>query len=115
MATATQQQMSFVDMTIESCRDCRDICVETVFHAMQLGGEFSQMDVLGVLMDCAGIAELSERYMLRGSPYFRRIAPSTIEVCESAARMCDTVQGDAFFRTCARSCRRCADNLSQIG
>ena len=109
-----KSNMEFVDRTIQSCRDCRDICVETVFHGIKMGGERSQMDVLGVLMDCAGICELSERFMLRGSPYFRRIAPSVIEICESCARTCDTIRGDEFFSTCGRNCRNTAENLRQL-
>ncbi len=115
MMSVSQQQMDFVDKTIESCKDCRDICTESIFHCIRVGGELSQMDVLGVLMDCAEICKMSEHFMLRGSPYFRRMVPSVVQVCESTAKMCDTIREDAFLSTCASSCRRCAENLSQIG
>ncbi len=114
MATMTKTQISYVEKTIESCRDCRDICEETIFYAINRGGELAQMDVLGVLMDCAGASKLSEKMMLRGSPYFRRLAPSVIEICEACATMCDTVPRDNYFSTCANSARRCADNLKQL-
>jgi hypothetical protein len=109
-----QQAMDFVDKTIESCQDCRDICEESIVHCIKTGGELSQMDVLGVLMDCRDISALSVRFMLRGSPYFRHLAPTFIEVCEKCAEMCDTVSGDEFLSVCAKSCRRCADNVRQI-
>ena len=114
MATMTKAQISFVEKMIESCRDCHDICEETIFYAINKGGDLAQMDVLGVLMDCAGSTALSGKMILRGSPYFRRMAPSVIEICESCAAMCDTVPGDNYFRTCANSARRCADNLKQL-
>ena len=110
-----RSNLEFVDRTIASCRDTRDICVETVMHGIKMGGERSQMDVLGVLMDAAGIAELCERYMLRGSPYLRRIIPAADEVFDSAARTCDTIRGDEFFATAAKSLRHTASNLRQIG
>lgn len=104
----------FVDRTIQSCRDSHDICVETVTHGIRVGGERSQLDVLGPLLDAAGIARLSERYLLRGSPYFRKIAPSAIEILESAARTSETVREDEFFSTAARALRQSASNLRQI-
>ncbi|MBI0584070.1 MAG: hypothetical protein ISF22_07565 [Methanomassiliicoccus sp.] len=114
MATMTKEQISYVERTIESCRDCREICEETIFHAIRVGGETAQMDVLGVLMDCGGICKLSEKMMLRGSPYFRRMAPTVVDICEACATMCDTIAGDDYFSTCANSARRCADNLKQL-
>jgi hypothetical protein len=114
MATMTKAQISYVEKTIESCRDCREICEETIFHAIKTGGELGQMDVLGVLMDCAGSCNLSEKMMLRGSPYLRRLAPSVVEICEACAAMCDTVPNDNFFSTCANSARRCAENLKEL-
>jgi hypothetical protein len=114
MSTMTNAQISYVESTIESCRDCRDICEETIFYAINRGGDLAQMDVLGVLMDCAGSCALSEKMMLRGSPFLRRMVPSIVEICEACAKMCDTVPRDNYFRTCANSARRCADNLSQM-
>jgi hypothetical protein len=106
--------MNYVESTIESCRNCREICEETIFYAIKRGGDLAQMDVLGVLMDCAGSSNLSAKMMLRGSPYLRRMIPSVIEVCEACAAMCDTVPNDTYFSTCAKSARRCADNLKQM-
>lgn len=114
MATMTKAQISYVEKTIESCRDCHDVCEETIFHGIERGGELAQMDVLGVLMDCAGVCALSAKMMIRGSPYFRRMAPTVIEICERCAEMCDTVPRDNYFTTCANSARRCASNLKQM-
>jgi hypothetical protein len=60
MATITKAQISFVEELIESCGNCHDICEETIFHAITMGGDLAQMDVLGVLMDCAGSTALSK-------------------------------------------------------
>jgi hypothetical protein len=114
MATMTKEQINYVERTIESCRNCREICEETIFHAIRNGGETAQMDVLGVLMDCAGSCNLSEKMMLRGSPYLRRLAPAVVEICEACAVMCDTIPRDDYFSTCANSARRCANNLKQL-
>ncbi len=114
MATMTKAQISYVESTIASCRDCHDICEETIFYAINRGGELAQMDVLGVLMDCAGSCALAEKMMLRGSPFLRRLVPSVAEICEATAKMCDTVPRDNYFTTCANSARRCADNLRQM-
>lgn len=114
MATITRTQIGFVEELIESCRDCHDICEETIFYAINKGGDLAQMDVLGVLMDCAGSTALTKKMLLRGSPYLRRMAPAVIEICESCATMCDTVPRDNYFRTCANSARRCADNLRRL-
>jgi hypothetical protein len=110
----TKTQISYVESTIESCRNCREICEETIFYAINRGGDLSQMDVLGVLMDCAGACGLSEKMMLRGSPFLRRMAPAVVDICEATAKMCDTVPRDNYFSTCANSARRCADNLRQM-
>jgi hypothetical protein len=110
----TKEQTNYVEKTIESCRDCHEICEETIIHAIKSGGETAQMDVLGVLMDCAGSSKLSEKMMLRGSPYLRRVAPAAIEICEACAKMCDTIPGDDYFSTCANTARRCADNLKEL-
>lgn len=114
MATMTKEQINYVERTIESCRNCREICEETIYHAIRSGGETTQMDVVGVLMDCAGSCNLSEKMMLRGSPYLRQIAPAVVKICRACATMCDTIPRDEYFSTCANSARRCADNLEQL-
>jgi len=109
-----QSNRDFADRTIQSFRDCRDICVETTMHGINVGGERSQMDVLGVLMDCADVCEAGERFMLRGSPFFKLIAPGLAEICDNCAAVCDTIPGDEYFATAAKASRRAAGNVRQL-
>ena len=99
---------------IDECSSCRDICLETVTHCLQMGGRHAAADHIGALLDCADACELAAKYMLRSSSLHQSSCSMCADACDACARSCDTMGEDELMRRCAEECRRCADSCRQM-
>ena len=54
---------------IEECLNCHAVCTLTLQHCIASGGELTDVHLIGILLDCAEMAQTSANFMLRGSPY----------------------------------------------
>ncbi len=99
---------------IDECLDCHSICIETVTHCLQQGGEHADPTHIGLLLDCAESCQTSANFTLRNSKLHNRICGVCAEVCTSCADSCDSMGGEEFMKRCAESCRRCAESCRKM-
>lgn len=98
---------------IDECKSCHDVCLETISHCLELGGDHAAPAHIRLLMDCAEICETSANFMIRGSEVHGFTCATCAEICERCARECDRFD-DAFMKQCAEMCRRCAESCRQM-
>jgi hypothetical protein len=99
---------------IQNCQKCHTICLETLHHCTQKGGEHVTPDHLSMLLDCAQICETSADFMLRHSQFHSQTCEVCAEVCERCAEDCERFSGDSQMKACADICRRCAESCQEL-
>jgi hypothetical protein len=96
---------------ITNCSECHDICLATLQHCLQMGGEHSSVEHIRALMDCAQACDASRDFMLRGSGLHHDYCGACAKACERCAESCERIGGDdEVMRECAETCRRCAES-----
>lgn len=104
----TNQQMQ---ECISNCMTCHAVCLETIGHCLEMGGEHASAEHIGLLQDCAQICATSADFMLRMSSRHPQICGVCADVCEACAAECERLaDGSDFMRRCADACRRCAES-----
>lgn len=98
---------------IDECTNCHHVCLQTVQHCLEMGGEHAQASHIRLLADCAEICATSMDFMLRGSELSSSTCAACAEVCERCAQECERFDDD-FMRQCAEGCRRCAESCRQM-
>lgn len=93
---------------ITNCQDCHSICIETINHCLQMGGEHAEPAHIRLLMDCAQICQTSADFMLRMSDVHPQTCGVCADVCEMCAADCDRFGDDEVMKACADMCRKCA-------
>lgn len=100
---------------IQNCRDCHAICEQTIIHCLRQGGVHAASDHQRILQDCAQICQLSEDFMLRGSPFHTNVCSICAQICLRCAQSCEQIgNGDSQMKTCADLCRKCAQSCEQM-
>ena len=99
---------------IQNCRDCHNICMETIGHCLTMGGKHVEHTHLKSLLDCADTCRISADFMLRGSALYSRVCGLCAQACESCAASCEEFPNDALMKACAEQCRRCAASCSAM-
>ena len=95
---------------IRNCSECHDVCLQTVTHCLQRGGEHAAGEHVRLLLDCAQICRTSADLMLRGSDFHSATCAVCADVCTRCAAACEEM-GEAFkLSECAAACRRCAES-----
>jgi hypothetical protein len=104
---------------IEECLNCHAVCTLTLQHCIASGGgELTEVNLVGLLLDCAEMCQTSANFMLRGSPYHVITCGACAELCRACEEACRTVQGDEQLTHCADVCGSCAevcDRMAQMG
>jgi len=93
---------------IDDCHRCHDICLATVGHCLEMGGEHAEPDHIQLLLDCAEICQTSANFMLRTSDFHGQVCEVCAEVCERCAEDCERFEDDQAMQQCAEVCRNCA-------
>lgn len=99
---------------IQECQGCHAVCLETITHCLQKGGEHAEADHIRLMLDCAEICQTSANYMLRGSDLHTLTCGVCAEVCARCAQDCDRLGDDEMMRRCAEKCRRCAESCRRM-
>ena len=100
---------------IEDCLDCHRICLETVTHCLQRGGEHAESEHIRLLLDCAQICQTSADFMLRASPFHTRTCGICAEICRQCAEECARLGADdSTMQQCADLCRRCVESCMHM-
>ena len=104
---------------IEECLNCHAVCTLTLQHCIASGGgELTDVHLIGILLDCAEIAQTSANFMLRGSPYHVITCGACAELCRACEEACRGVRDDEQLSHCGDVCASCAescDRMSQMG
>lgn len=104
-----------MQMCIQNCTVCHQICLQTITHCLTKGGVHSAPEHIKTMMDCAEICETSANFMVRNSSLHTSTCRSCAEVCLECAESCEQmVDQDEVMKTCADICRRCADSCEKM-
>ena len=99
---------------IESCLNCHAVCTMTAQHCLVTGGEHADVNIVGVLLDCAEICQTSANFMVRGSPFHTTTCGACAEVCRACAEACRAFGGDEHMEHCADVCEACAQSCGAM-
>ncbi len=97
----------------QECHHCHDVCMETISHCLQMGGEHADPRHIQLLMDCAEICQTSANFMLRMSEFHGQTCGVCAEVCKRCAEDCERFD-DEMMRQCAEACRSCASSCREM-
>jgi len=114
MPTQTISPPREIQRCISDCMTCHRVCLETIPHALSMGGVHAHPDHIRMLMDCAQICQTSADFMIRGSPLHQRTCGVCAEICDQCANECERIGHDEQMRMCAEVCRRCAEICHQM-
>jgi len=92
---------------VEECVNCHAVCTMTMQHCLAVGGTHTEINLVGILLDCAEMCQTSANFMLRGSPYHVVTCAACAEVCRACAEACRSVEGDEQLDHCAEVCTAC--------
>ena len=99
---------------IQKCHSCHDVCLESVTHCLEMGGEHARPEHIRLLLDCAEICQTSANFMLRVSDLHTRTCAVCAEVCERCAQDCERFTDDRMMQQCAQICRSCAQSCREM-
>lgn len=109
------QMNSEMQQCITNCLNCHSVCLQTISHCLQMGGEHASPQHIGLLQDCVQICATSADFMLRMSQFHGDICGVCADVCEACAQDCERLaNGDQMMMSCAKACRRCADSCRRM-
>lgn len=104
-----------MDNCIQNCQNCHEVCLETISHCLEMGGEHASAEHIKLLQDCVQICQTSADFMIRGSDYHAPVCGACAEVCDACAKECESMaDGNDFMQRCADACRRCAESCRQM-
>ncbi len=103
-----------MQMCIQNCTLCYQICSLMITHCLEKGGAHSSPKHIQALQDCAGACAVSADFMIRGSDLHSRFCGVCAEACIACAVSCEALADDEMMKTCADVCRRCADSCQQM-
>ena len=93
---------------IENCRECHEVCQETLSYCLEEEGKHAESSHLATLLACAEICETSANFMTWGIDVHPQVCAVCAEMCRRCAESCARFEGDATMQHCAEVCRRCA-------
>jgi hypothetical protein len=99
---------------IAECQNCHNVCVETITHCLQKGGEHAGEAHIRLMLDCVEICQTSANFMLRGSEAHGRVCAICSIICEQCAQDCARFKDDAHMVRCAETCRLCAESCRRM-
>ena len=103
-----------MDQCIRDCTECHRVCVSTLRHCLEMGGEHAQAAHIALLQDCADMCQASATFMIRGSQFHSAHCAMCAQVCERCAEDCERFADDELMRECAEVCRRCAESCARM-
>lgn len=99
---------------IEECLNCHAVCTITFQHCLASGGDLTEVNLVGVLLDCEELCHTSAHFMLRGSPYHVITCGACAELCRACEEACRAVAGDDQLAHCADVCASCAESCDRM-
>jgi hypothetical protein len=90
------------------------VCTMTAQYCLTEGGEHADVNMIGVLLDCAEICQASANFMLRGSPHHVVTCAACAELCRACEEALRSISGDERLVHCAEICAACADSCEAM-
>lgn len=112
-----EQMHEEIQECVEECLQCHAVCTMTLQHCLALGGTHAEINLVGILLDCAELCQASANFMLRGSPYYVLTCATCAELCRACEEACRSVRDDEQVEHCAEVCASCAvacDRMAQM-
>lgn len=103
-----------MQICIDNCMTCHQVCTVTLSHCFNKVGEHVQADHLKSLIDCAQICTVSADFMSRESNLHPSVCAVCAEACLACAESCEKFANDEVMKNCAEMCRSCADSCKQM-
>ncbi len=114
---AHEQMGQEMQTCIENCQNCHSVCLQTIGHCLEMGGEHASAKHIKLLQDCVQICQTSADFMLRMSDYHPQVCGACADVCEACAEECEkmaTGDGADLMQRCADACRKCAESCRRM-
>ncbi|HMA22904.1 MAG: four-helix bundle copper-binding protein [Gemmatimonas sp.] len=99
---------------IEECLNCHAVCTMTLQHCIATGGDHTEVNLIGILLDCAEMCQTSANFMLRGSPFHVVTCAACAELCRACEEACRGVTGDEQLAHCGDVCAGCAESCDRM-
>ncbi len=100
---------------ITQCRECHDICQDTLYnHCLTMGGKHVEAGHVKLMTDCIQACQTSADFMNRGSSLHASTCSTCADVCDACAESCERIGGEEMKR-CADACRACAKSCREMG
>jgi hypothetical protein len=99
---------------IEDCLNCHAVCTMTLQYCLLEGGEHADANLIGALLDCAEMCQVSANFMLRGSPYHALTCSACADLCRACEEICRSIEGDEQLEHCASVCAECAESCERM-
>jgi hypothetical protein len=99
---------------VDRCRICEQLCLESVTHCLEAGGDHGQVEHINLLRACGEICSTTARFILLATDFHARTCDLCADVCLACAASCETLLGDALLRRSADECRRCAELCRRV-
>jgi hypothetical protein len=99
---------------IEECINCHAVCTLTAQHCLVKGGQHADVALVGVLLDCAELCQVSTNFMLRGSPFHTLTCEACAELCRACEEACRQMSDDEQLEHCAEVCAACAESCTRM-
>ena len=104
--TPTTSTTSSEDL-LKDCLTTYRICRETANHGRQMGGEWTETGLVGLLNDCADINLVVVELLSRGSRFSRDLCVVGARISEACAEALEPFEhDDAQLRVAYATCRR---------
>lgn len=107
-------QTQDMERCIALCQECHEVCLRTLPHCLEKGGQHAEAAHIRLLLDCAEICETSANFMIRGSELHMETCRACSEVCQRCASDCRRLGNDPKMQECADACLRCAESCAQM-
>ena len=110
-----QERSQEMQACVDNCEKCHDVCLETIFHCLEMGGKHADAGHIRLLMDCSQICETNEDFMVRASEYSPQVCGVCADICDACAKSCESLaDGADFMQRCADICRKCAESCRRM-
>jgi hypothetical protein len=104
-----------LQICIQNCFDCYQICTRTIEHCLSEGSQHSELKHIKLLQDCADICNISAKFMLRSSDFHPSTCGVCAEICNACAKSCEAMaDGDDQMKACAEAFRKCASSCQNM-
>ena len=113
--TKFQHMPREIQQCIENCSECHQLCLATVYHCMELGGDYALPGQITLLLDCAEGCQTNANFLLRNSELQGLTCALCADSCTRCAQACERLaKGDRQLLDCAKICRCTANTCDRM-